>query len=116
MALKYVRDLLVATPAVSAIVGKKVYPVLVPEDAAPPYVSLARISTTPVNHLRGFGSLDQHTVDVGCYSTSYADLLVLRDAVRTCLQAAGSIMETELEDYDSMVRVYHVSQHWQIWT
>ncbi len=116
MALQYVRGLLIATQAVTAIVAKRIYPVLVPEDAPLPYVSLARISTTPVNHLRGFGGLDQHSVDVGCYATGYADLLLLRDAVRTCLQNAGSIMETELEDYDSSIRVYHVSQHWQIWT
>lgn len=114
MALKYVRDTLIADPAVSAIVGSRIFPVLLPEGTVPPMISLHRISATPENSLTGFAGLDVTVVAIDCWAANYQGLLALRDAVRTRMQAAGWIMATEVEEYDNQVRIYHVSQHWNI--
>jgi Protein of unknown function (DUF3168) len=114
MALKYVRDTLVAAPAVTAIVGSKIFPVQLPESTTPPMISLHRISATPENSLGGFSGIDVTVVAVDCWAADYQGLLALRDAVRTCMQAAGWIMATEVEEFNDPVRVYHISQHWNI--
>lgn len=73
------------TPAVTALVGTRIYPVTVPQQAAPPFIRTNLISTTPIDSKNGPADTDQHRVQIDCIATSYTQALTIAQAVRTAL-------------------------------
>ena len=115
MAVKIVRDVLVASAGVTALVGQRVSPMLKAQDIALPAIVLQRISVTPQNHLQGFGNLDGNRVQLDSWATTYIVARQVADAARTALQAAGYVLGLESDDYDSATQTYRVIQDWSIW-
>lgn len=69
-----------SAPAVSAIVGTRIYPLLVPTDSPLPAIDYSIIagSTTGTFSTRGPSKL---RVEVNCWGTTYGDAVTLRAAV-----------------------------------
>lgn len=115
MAVKTVRDVLVAAPAVTSLVGQRISPVQRAQGATLPCIVLTRVAVTPQNALDGFADLDGNRVQADVWASTYAEARQVADAARAALQAAGYTLQLEVDDFDSEVREYRVIQDWSIW-
>lgn len=119
MAVKLAGDVLRADAATTALVpASRITPIIRPQSITTPAITLQRISKTPQNHLRGWGTLDANLVQVDVWADSYLVARNIADTARAALQAATYIMDSELDDYDEDVDppLYRITQTWQVWT
>ncbi|HEY1723961.1 MAG TPA: DUF3168 domain-containing protein [Steroidobacteraceae bacterium] len=115
MELEDVRDALVEFQPVTALVAGSIYYLQVPENSAAPYIVLKRISTEPQRSLTGSTGEEPTQFIVECWAPTYTAVIRLRDAARAALEQAGLQMQLEAEEYDSVVRLHSVVQHWILW-
>jgi hypothetical protein len=116
MSIATTRTYLTASQSITALVGPQIYPLALPEDAGPPAIVLKIVSLDPENSLTGPTGQDAYTILVENHGTSYAQAQQLAAAVRACLAAQNMVMQAQNEEYDSLVRLYLVSQHWLLWS
>jgi hypothetical protein len=110
-----VYDMLANDAGVAAIVGTRIYPVLLPQDTLYEAITYQRISSTPQN---GSTTLRETRYQINCWALTYAEAQALASAVRaraeeyTDTDQAPAIKMTqvvnELDDYDSDAQVYRV--------
>lgn len=105
-----------ADAGVTALVDTRIYAGALPERVALPAICGQRLTAEPFNHLRGYGDLDRTSVMVDVFAASYASAAEIQAAVRTALQSADIICETESDDFDSAVQLYRISSQWQVFT
>lgn len=114
--LPAVQSLLTKVSAVTAIVGDRIYYLVAPEDVKAPYLVLRRIQTDPERSLDVADTGNDSTVLViENWAATYADATRLSGAVNVGLIAGGLQMQLETDDYDDLVRLFAVTQHWIIW-
>jgi len=116
MPIQTIRALLVAAPAVTALVGQRISPAFRAQGEDVPCVTLTLVAVTPQNHLAGVPTLDQNRVQVDSWAATYAGARDVAAAVRTALEAAGLAMESEFDEYEAEVEEYRVSQDFYVWT
>lgn len=119
MAVKTVRDVLIADAAFSALVpAARVTPLVRPQDVIVPATTLQRITLSPSNHLAGDGAADQNRVQVDHYAETYAAARAMADAARAALVAAGHLLQLEFDNYESATapELFRVTQEFQVWT
>ncbi len=116
MAVEVVRTILIAAPAVTALVGQRISPVLRAQGEPLPAVVLTRVSLAPLNHLSGAPTLDANRVQVDSFAATYAASRDLADACRTALEAAGLTMESEFDNFEPDVDEYRITQDFYLWT
>jgi hypothetical protein len=73
------------TPAIVALVGTRIYPVTVPQQATPPFIRTNLVSTVPIDTKNAPADVDQHRVQIDCIATTYTQALSIAQAVRTSL-------------------------------
>lgn len=83
-----------ADAVVSAIVGTRMYPVQVPQDADRPALAYQRISGPRDYVQTGPSGLAQARIQFTCEGTTYAEAKSLAAAVRANLDRPGSIGDT----------------------
>jgi hypothetical protein len=88
-----VRNRLVTTPAVTAIVGSRVYPVIAPADAALPFVTWRRTSIQRQHSLSGPVGVPMVMLTVDLFATTYEGVRELADAVRVSLDGWGGTFQ-----------------------
>jgi hypothetical protein len=116
MAVKTVRDILVADSAVTSLVGQRISPVLTAQDTTLPYVILTRVSLAPMNNITDPPSLDSNRVQVDSFSETYAQARQVADACRAALEASNVTMESEFDNFEPDVSEYRVTQDFLVWT
>ena len=116
MAVKTVRDILVAASPVTALVGQRISPVIAAQDTALPHVVLTRVSLAPVNHIHGPPTLDQNRVQLDAFANTYAEARAVADACRDALEAGGVTMESEFDNFEPDVAEYRITQDFLVWT
>lgn len=119
MAVKTVRDVLVAAGAVTTLVpASRITPLVRPQAISVPAITLQRISLTPNNHLRGDAGLDANRVQLDAYAETYAAARAVADACRAALVAAGHLLQTEFDSHEPETDpdLYRVTQEYNVWT
>ena len=119
MAIQQVRNVLVASGAVTALVpATAIEPLRRTQSGSLPAIVLQRISVTPQNHLRGNGGLDANLVQVDVYASTYTSCRAIAGAARAALDAGGFLMTSEVDGYEPDVdpELYRLTQTWQVWT
>lgn len=117
MAVKTIRDALVADAGVTALVGARISPLIKAQAITLPAITLQRSGTTPQNHLRGHAGVDDNRVQLDAWASTYDLARQVAAAARAALQAAGHFCESELpDDYDPETETYRVIQEWSVWT
>lgn len=122
MAVKTVQDVLVASSAVTAIVGPganaRVEQIVKPQNIALPAVTLSRIFMGPVNNLVDDGGLDSNRVQVDSWAQTYTQAKELAAACRAALQTAGHQLDSEFDNYDPAIDdgTFRVTQEYSVWT
>ena len=70
---------------VAALVGRRVYPLVIPQDEALPAVAYRRVDTPRVYSHDGYSGLARPRFQFDCVATSYAAAAELATAVRVAL-------------------------------
>lgn len=106
--------LLVADTAVSALVSKRIYHVWMPPNVTYPAISIHEISGNE-DHVTGHR---HNRYQVSCWSTSFAQVQSVKEAVIDCLQrykgvASGNKIkqisfEGSMDLYEKETKIYHI--------
>lgn len=118
MAIETVRNILLAAPSVTALVGQRISPLLRTQAETVPCVVLTRAGLDPFNCLSEPPTLNLNRVQLSAWAVTYDGARALADACRTALEAAGIVMEseTDAEGYAPDVNEYRVTQNFIVWT
>jgi hypothetical protein len=69
--LKALRAKIIGDAAVTALIGSKCYPVVVPQKAAVPFVILSVVNVDPTDTKTGVSTTDVFRIQVDSYAASY---------------------------------------------
>jgi len=95
---------------VSALVGTRIYPLLLPQNPTYPAITYQRISTRPVMTRTGNG-LDFVRMQIDCYADSYSGVKALAAAVEAALSTDYELGKTDF--YDDTLEIFRVSMDYQ---
>ena len=124
------RSALIAAPAVSALVGSRIYPVLAPATAALPLVTWRRSGVQREQTLGLPMGMPRVSVEYSIYGTTYEQARELADAMRVVLDGYGGTadnttvkqasLEDESDDFVTLAGadlppVYQVTQRYDCW-
>lgn len=124
------RSALVASTAVTSVIGSRIYPVLAPASAALPFVTWRRSGIERAQTLTGPAGLPRVSVEYSIFGTTYEQARSVADAMRVVLDGYGgtadntTVKQTSLEDEsDDFVTlagadlppVYQVTQRYDLW-
>ena len=84
-------QLLEANGTVSAAIGTRIYPDLIPKEKDPPYIGFERVGTEPIATIHGTVVAENVRLLVACWSTTRLQAEQIADAVEAAMQAAGHI-------------------------
>lgn len=96
-AVQQVIAVLNAAAPVSALVGTRISPLIRPQNAALPCITVQRISLVPSNTLQGNGGLDIARVQVDSWGATYTDARGVATAARAAMDAVPINMDSELD-------------------
>lgn len=81
----------------AALLGTRVYPLAVPQDAAMPALAYQRISGSPAYSHDGFSNLSRARFQMTCQADTYARVKALAAAVRHCWDGfKGTVEDIDL--------------------
>jgi len=109
MSIETVRDILVADPAVLALVEARISPYVRAQDEALPAVVIEISSVTPFSNLASPPSLDLVTATVTAWAATYDEAVELSAACRSALEAAGLSLNSQSERFEPSVEEYLVA-------
>jgi len=78
-------DMLINDFTIASIVGQNIYPVLADENTSMPYIVYQIISEVRDYTLTTISNLERIRMQVTCWTTSYYDSIILKDAILDCL-------------------------------
>jgi hypothetical protein len=95
----------------------RVYPVIVPQDAALPCVRYAMVYAAPESSLCGSSGLVNSHMQIDVWAHDYVQVRVLRDAVIRAMQgfALENIFQSENEMYDADYKAFQRVLTYSIW-
>lgn len=97
----------------------RIYPEHRPPADALPAVVFSRVSGLRVNHLRGYGNLENAQIQIECYASAVDGRRALSDAIIGALSSAAQfsalLLESPFDDYDDEAPVYVRTMDFSIW-
>lgn len=113
-----VYTVLTTNPAVQAIVGTKVYPLVIPEEADVPAVVYQKVGTLVVNSLDGFSGLESIRLQFSCYAKTLFQAKQLAQSVSAALNGSAvlkCVRTMEMDDQDAETKSFRVIVDFNIW-
>lgn len=102
--------------AVSALVGTRIYPLVMPQDGLLPAVVYQRVSTVPITSLDGDSGLDAVRMQSSCWATTYLGARILADAVRAAVTLnMPAVTEMDISDRDETTGHFRMLLDFRIW-
>lgn len=122
MSISAVLDVLTADPAVTAIVGAgddaRISPIQRDQDQTVPALTITNVATTGLYTLNGPDGISQNVFQVDSWASTYEAASELALACRTALDAAGFVMNSQIDNFDSSAElsgIYSVTQEFSVW-
>lgn len=119
------RDYILADTAVAAIVGTRMYPLVIPQSGKQPCLVYAKQGRERQQLFCGEDGLKRTTVVIDCYAKIYDDAVGLANAVSAALRdfsgAMGAtrvpriFLDAEIDLSDMEPGLYRQSQTWIVW-
>lgn len=109
---------LTGASGVSAIVGSRVYPLVIPQGAALPAVTYTRISGPLEMSLSGGAGLESVRVQIDAWATSYAAVKDLAAELRSAMLSATAFQVASVSDrdlFEDETSVFRVSTDFTVW-
>lgn len=104
---------------VSALVGARIYPLIMPQDGALPALVYTIVSAVPINSLGGFSGLINPRVQIDCWAKTYGQAKALAEAVHQAMDTRNANFDALLidmrDDYEEDTKLYRVLQDYSIW-
>lgn len=120
--LEAIRAELVAAAGVTALVGQRLYPMLLPQGATLPAIVLTAVSDVPLNAVEGLPAerLREVRLQVDAYATTYLVAHQVAEAVNLVVAALNrhdlSAQREGSEDlYDDEAQLFRVSADFTVW-
>ena len=114
-----------AFAGLTALVGTRIYPMLLPQQATLPAVTFMKVSNP---YIRTFGSTigAQPRFQFSCWATTYLGAKAVADQIKAALDfyagtmgggvvVRAGLVENELDDYDPETKRYHVPVDVILW-
>lgn len=89
------KSVLSAQPAITALIGSRSYPVLLPEDSKLPALTFQIVGSSSGQTLTT-GGMSRVRVQLDCWGSTYADAVTLREAVSSSLDGYQDVNITAL--------------------
>lgn len=93
-------SLLSGTPAITGVVGTKIYPLQAPQPTGFPYIIYSRVSGGQVSGLDGYLNLENPRIQIDMYSTSYAQVKTVADVIHDAMNGATEFKSILISDND----------------
>lgn len=111
---------LLSDSAITALVSTRAGPVTGGQQTALPYLVWQRISTVPVEDHGAGTTLEEITIQVSCFASTYAGAVAIRRAVRSVFEAnhtEGPITYSNAQDlgFDDSLPAFAVSCDFSVW-
>lgn len=116
---------LTSDPAVSALIGTRMYPGVIPQGGLQPCIVYAKTSRTRQQLFCGTDGLLLTRIDIDCYAKRYIESVALANAVTAALQDFSGDMaglavprvflENEIDLSDIEPGLYRQSMTWALW-
>lgn len=118
MAVKTVRDILMADATVTSLVADRISPLVMSQEITYPAITLERFDLQPSNALGGDAALDKNIVEVDTFAETYALAREIADAVRAALAAAAVQLVREQDHFEStpLPGAYRIEQQFLVFT
>lgn len=108
-----------ADSGVSAIVGSRVYAMIMPQNSTLPAVTFQRINGRPANTLSGRSGLEEIDLQIDCWASSFAQAKTLAVAVRDAMPDVGAVWSSRLQSdqdlYDEDNEYFRVLMEYKVW-
>lgn len=113
-------DRLLATTAVTDLIGDRIYAMRAPHTAPLPHISYQRIATTRPGSLRGPAGLADPRIQVDSWADTNATAKAIADQVRRALdgyttETVHALILSELDLMDPANERHRVSQDFSVW-
>lgn len=116
MYIETVQGVLAASPAVTALVGTRISPVISAQGTARPAITLSVDTVTPFQNIDGSEpSLYQAHVALDILGRTHESVDAIAVACRAALGAAGIQVESQVDSYESEVSEYRITQDVVVW-
>lgn len=103
---------------VTNVVGQRIYPLRMPQNASLPAVVYQRIGVDPVSSLSGDSYLDRARIQITCWALSYSAAVNLANKIRQSINRSEdikSITVFEMDTEDPETKSYGVISDYLIW-
>jgi hypothetical protein len=123
--LKSIYNILAADASVTGITSTRIYPAVVPQKIADPFIEFDCYNTEPTDTKTSASILDTYFVEVSCYHTSALQAVTLSNYVRAALDRytglnAGNVIDKSIFDsqdgpyFDHERELYRVDINFRI--
>lgn len=124
------RSALIGTPAVSALIGTKVYPVIAPATATLPFVTWRRVAVRRQQTLSAPMGMPVTSVEFSIFGATYEQARDVADEMRSVLDGYGGTanntevkqtsLEQESDDFVTLAGAelppaYQITQQYDVW-
>lgn len=110
---------LTAHAGVSALVGTRIYPLLMPQTPVLPAITYQRISAEHIASIGGHSGLENPRIQIDIWALSYNTSKALAAQVRAALTESmdgfAALLLTDLDDYEPETRIYRCSLDFSLW-
>lgn len=105
--------LLLDDAVLAALVGEKVFALVIPQGTRLPCITFQRVSGNPQNCLHGHSGLEDIDLAIDVWARSYAEAKAVAKAVRAAMPPAGDPISARLisdhDQYESDTKYFRVS-------
>jgi hypothetical protein len=113
-----IRAVLIAAPAVAALVGDRVAAGILPEGETRPYVTYALITGERIGSLTDSGLMRHARVQINGWSPNYGTAKQIALAVQTAIEASALFEVVFIGDqdlYDPETKLHYVAVDYSVW-
>ena len=117
--------LLKNNPALSAKVGTRIYPLVMPTQPTFPCIVYQVVASTRTYSHSGFSHLFQPRIQFSCWATTYAEAKDVASKLKAALEGfrgisggttlQGAFVATDIDDYEPGTKLYRVITDFYVW-
>jgi hypothetical protein len=112
------RDTLINNDDVYALVGNKVFPLVIPQGTKLPCITFQRLRSYPANTLSGASGLEKVDLEIDVWGMEYGQTKDVAKAVRAAMPAQGpwgAHLRYDSDDYEYTGPYYRVLMRYTVW-
>lgn len=112
------RQHLIDDDGVHALVGNKIFPLVIPQGTNLPCITFQRLRSYPANTLSGASGLEHIDLEIDAWGNEYAQTKDVAKAVRLAMPTSGpwaAHLRYDSDDYEYTGPYYRVLMRFNVW-